>query len=96
MSLEKSKRTRARHCAVAAGSDLADLAAKVSNDISEEIDCGETREELRACIKWWADYAMGARMLYVSARDELMVEKMKRLHGIVLPQNVKDQTRGQT
>ncbi len=34
---------------------IQELAPKVSNDISEGIDCGESREQLRLCIKWWAN-----------------------------------------
>jgi hypothetical protein len=34
--------------------EMGDFAAKVANDISEEIDCRETRKQLRACIAWWA------------------------------------------
>lgn len=32
----------------------AELAAKVANDIHENIDCKETRVQLRECIHWWA------------------------------------------
>lgn len=31
---------------------MAEFVAKVSNDIAEEIDCGETREQLRDCIAY--------------------------------------------
>lgn len=36
-----------------------ELAAKVSNDIAEDIDCKETRAQLRRCIAYWAwQYSM--------------------------------------
>ena len=35
----------------------AELAAKLSNDIAESVDCGESREQLRRAIAWWADRA---------------------------------------
>ena len=35
--------------------EQAELAAKISNDISEGIDCGESREVLRMAIAYWAD-----------------------------------------
>ena len=31
-----------------------ELAAKVSNDIAEDIDCRETRAQLRRCIAYWS------------------------------------------
>ena len=38
-----------------------ELAAKVSNDISEDIDCKETRAQLRRCIAYWSwQYTMMA------------------------------------
>lgn len=37
--------------------DMADLAAKISNDIAEGIDCGETRKVLRDAIDFWATVA---------------------------------------
>ena len=32
-----------------------ELALKISNDISEDIDCGETKKQLRMAVKYWAD-----------------------------------------
>ena len=32
-------------------------ALSISNDISEDIDNGETRKELREAIRWWANLA---------------------------------------
>jgi hypothetical protein len=35
-------------------SALADLAAKIANDINEGIDCRETRATLRDVVRWWS------------------------------------------
>lgn len=35
----------------------AELAAKISNDIAEDIDCGESRKSLRMAVAYWADVA---------------------------------------
>lgn len=32
--------------------EMEEFVAKISNDIAEEIDNGETRAELRGCIQW--------------------------------------------
>lgn len=39
---------------VISDSEIAELAAKVANDITEDIDCRETRRQLRECIRWWS------------------------------------------
>ncbi len=35
-----------------------EFAAKVSNDISEDINCNESKEELRMVIAYWSDVAV--------------------------------------
>ncbi len=43
--------------ALASATCSLELAAKLSNDIHEGIDCGETRAQLRAAISWWSMHA---------------------------------------
>mgnify|MGYP001548333670 FL=1 len=56
--MSTKKRAKQRRCAVSAGSlseeAMEELAAKVANDIAEDIDCRESRTALRAIIKWWS------------------------------------------
>ena len=42
----------------------AEMAARVSNDISEGYDNGESRADLRACLKWWASRCSDLTMVY--------------------------------
>lgn len=51
---------------------LAELATKVNNDISEGIDCGESKKQLRDCIKWWADAYCSQQREYVDVKDMLL------------------------
>ena len=71
--LSKTKKTNARRTDKAVGSgplvrrdeaSLAEMAARVSNDISEGYDNGEPRADLRACIKWWATRCCNLTMAY--------------------------------
>jgi hypothetical protein len=55
----------------------ADLAAKISNDISEGIDCGEGRKSLRMAVAYWADQYSQEVIRRVGAEDELLILKLK-------------------
>jgi hypothetical protein len=53
--------------------EFADFAAKVSNDVSENIDCRETRAQLREVIRWWASHAGMESVNRASAESDLRV-----------------------
>ena len=55
----------------------ADLAAKISNDISEGIDCGESRKALRMAVDYWADQYSKEVNRRVVVEDELLTLKLK-------------------
>ena len=69
--------------------DFRDLALKVSNDISEDIDGGENREELREVVRWWAQKACDEAQRRATAEQTVkMVRLAKELMDVALP-NVK-------
>lgn len=50
---------------------VSELSAKISNDISEDIDCGESRRTLRRAVKEWADEACEAHRRRADAETHL-------------------------
>jgi len=72
-----------------AGSVFRDLALKVSNDISEDIDGGESREELREVVRWWAQKACDEAQRRATAEQTVKMFSMaKQLMDIALPPNI--------
>jgi hypothetical protein len=70
------------------GSVFRDLALKVSNDISEDIDGGESREELRDVIRWWADKACDEAQRRATAEQTVkMFTLAKQLMDVAIPPN---------
>lgn len=57
---------------------IAALAQKLSNDIAEGIDCGESKKELRLAIAWWADQFTKERRDRIEAQDQLITNSFKR------------------
>jgi hypothetical protein len=66
----------------------AELAAKISNDIAEDIDCGESRKTLRMAVAYFADLACveGQRRASAESRLELF-RCAKGLMDAALPPN---------
>lgn len=60
-----------------------EFAAKIANDISEEIDCGETRAQLRSALHWWAMEHCKAYSQKRIVEDDLLTAKIAL--QIVLP-----------
>ena len=53
-----------------------ELAAKISNDIAEDIDGGETRKQLRMAVAYWADMANVGAQQAADAMHKLMVSQI--------------------
>ncbi len=53
-------------------------AAKVSNDISEGIDCRESRAVLRECLSIWVDMATDARTELQTLKDRNALDELDR------------------
>lgn len=49
----------------------AELAAKISNDIAEGIDCGESRHDLRMAVSYFSYLANTEAQFRVSAEEKL-------------------------
>ena len=63
----------------------AGLAAKISNDIAEDIDCGETRKDLRMAVAYYADVACVEAQSRAAAESKLaMFRAAKGLMDSVL------------
>ena len=60
--MSKSKRPKQNGLVKRFTSAQAELAAKISNDIAEGIDCGESRQKLRMAVAYFADVACVERM----------------------------------
>ncbi|MCK9519456.1 MAG: hypothetical protein M0R74_10615 [Dehalococcoidia bacterium] len=90
---ELEDRERAADSSQAAGSVFRDLALKVSNDISEDIDAGESREELREVVRWWAQKACDEAQRRATA-EQTVFSMAKQLMDIALPPNVAQSARG--
>ena len=69
-------------------SSFRDLALKVSNDISEYIDGGESREELREVVRWWAGKACDEAQRRATAEQTVkMFTLAKQLMDVAIPPN---------
>ena len=69
---------------------MRDLALSVSNDISEDIDNGESREQLREVVRWWAMKACDEAQRRAEAEQTVkMVRLAKELMDVALPPNTK-------
>ena len=53
-----------------------ELAAKISNDIAENIDGGETRKQLRMAVAYWADMANVWAQQASNDRHKLMASQI--------------------
>lgn len=51
------------------------LAEQISNDIAEDIDNGESREQLRMAVAYWADVAAVNAMERSSLKTQLLLAK---------------------
>lgn len=51
------------------------LAEKISNDVAEDIDCGESREKLRMAVYYWSSVA--AKEASERARLQMMLKLVK-------------------
>lgn len=51
----------------------AELAAKISNDIAEDIDCGESRKTLRMAVAYFADVACVEAQARATAESKLEI-----------------------
>lgn len=68
--------------------DEAELAAKLSNDIAEGIDCGECRTDLRKAIAYWADVAAVEGQRRAAMESQLAIfRSAKALMDTVLSPN---------
>ena len=86
-----------RKCGAAVGSsDLvrrftdkqAELAAKLSNDIAEDTDCGESRKTLRMAVAYFADVACVESRRRAAAESKLEISRCaKSLMDAALPPN---------
>jgi hypothetical protein len=66
----------------------AELAAKISNDIAEDIDCGEPRTTLRMAVAYFADVACVESQRRAEAESTVAIFKSaKALMDVVLPPN---------
>lgn len=64
----------------------AELAAKISNDIAEGIDCGESRKTLRMAIAYFADVACEEARRRAAAESKVELFRCaKRLMDAALP-----------
>ncbi len=68
----------------------AELAAKISNDIAEDIDGGESREELKMAVAYWADVACAEAQRRAEAESTVKIFKTaKALMDTVLNEQTK-------
>ena len=68
----------------------AELAVKVSNDIAENIDCGESRKTLRMAVAYFSDLACEESKRRAEAESTVAIFKSaKALMDVVLPPNDK-------
>ena len=75
----------------------AELAAKISNDIAEDIDCGESRKTLRMVVAYFADVACVESQRRADAESKLAIFRWaKGLMDAALPPNDKDQATAST
>lgn len=58
----------------------AELAAKISNDIAEDIDCNETRAQLRMAVAYWADVACVNGIKVGTAESKLRFAKVAQAY----------------
>lgn len=66
----------------------AELAAKISNDIAENIDCGESRKTLRMVVAYFADVACVESQRRAAAESKLEIfRSAKGLMDAALPPN---------
>ena len=65
-----------------------ELATSVSNDISEGIDNGESRKQLRQVISWWADLACEEAQKRAALESRIEIYKAaKGLMDVALKDN---------
>lgn len=55
---------------------MSELAAKVANDITEDIDCRESRATLREVIRWWSLRCSLAYCEASALKTEMLVAKL--------------------
>lgn len=66
--------------------EQAELAAKISNDISEDIDCGESSVTLRMAVAYFADVACVEAQRARDAESKLEIFRCaKSLMDVALP-----------
>lgn len=84
----KTKQTKSRRCAVRAGSlsdeAMSELAAKVANDVAEDIDCRESRATLREVIRWWSLRSCIAHSELSLAKTDIIVGQLAVRHLLTL------------
>lgn len=94
--MSKSKATNRKGGAAVRSSELvrrfsdkqAELAAKISNDIAENIDCGESRKTLRMAVAYFADVACVEAQRRAAAESNLEIFRCaKGLMDAALPPN---------
>lgn len=95
MKTTKTKSRRSLQRMVGRFSDKqAELAEKISNDIAEDIDCGESRRTLRMAVAYFADAACLEAQRRASAESKLELFRCaKGLMDAALPPN--NRTEGQ-
>lgn len=84
----KTEKRKSRRCAVRAGSlsdeAMSDLAAKVANDVAEDIDCRESRATLREVIRWWSLRSCIAHSELSLAKTDIIVGQLAVRHLLML------------
>lgn len=86
------KTKRNRRCRVRRFTDKqAELAAKISNDIAEDIDCGESRETLRMAVSYFADVACVESQRRAAAESTVAIFKSAKalMDVVLLPPSVR-------
>jgi hypothetical protein len=65
-----------------------ELAETVANDIAEDIDCGETREQLRVAIQFWAAEAAREAQERAALESQITIYRSaKALMDVALSSN---------
>jgi len=60
--------------------EQAELAAKISNDIAEDIDNHESKKDLRMAVDYWASVACDNCMALRMNQDEKIITELKELN----------------
>ena len=92
--MKNAKAPKRKRWAAVRSSDLvrrftvkqAEIAAKISNDIAEDIDCGESRKSLRMAVAYFADVACVESQRRAAAESKLEIFRCaKALMDAALP-----------